>query len=341
MEPISSAVSTPVSFPQQVEAPAAPVESAPQTESASEVGGAEKASPPAEWNGESSFESANSAPPPPLQLQPQSTSSTEPTSGVQPTGGTDRPAPVGQRIGNRTAVQLDGQVMTTDNGGTTWGTGTAPSTIPGANGRDTVTYINGIQNSPANAQNSLRTIESQGGTRAVSLYNASEGMTPLTDTRQTYADRDENAARANGTFQGQSRNAATRSLSDSIVNQLNNTQDPMHLMAHSQGGAITGNALYDARQRLVAQHGEARADEMLSRVQVETFGSAGRNFPNGPQYTHWINAADNVTRGWGPVEATGGRNAIFQRFNYDAPGDPANHNFESVYWRQRQQQFLH
>jgi hypothetical protein len=345
MESIGSATSRPVSIPQPVEAPAAPVESAPQSESAAPVGEAESASPPAEWRGESSFETAQSAPPPQLQLiqggapaadAAQPVSGTEPASGVQPTGGTGRPAPVGQPIGNRGNRELDGQVMTTDNGGTTWGTGTAPGEVPGANGRDTVMYVNGIQNSAADHQNTLRLIEGQGGTRAVGLYNASTSF--LGDTNQTFADRSENTRRANGTFQGQSQNAATRSLSDSIVNHLNNTQDPMHLMAHSQGGVITANALYDARQRLVAQHGEARADEMLGRLQVETFGSAGRNYPNGPQYTHWLNRRDNVTGGMGPTEATGGRGAIFQRFDFDAPG-ATNHNFEAVYWRQRQLQF--
>jgi hypothetical protein len=345
MDAVGSAATRPVVTPQPTQAPAAPAESAPKSESAAPVGGAEKASPPAEWRGESSFESAKSAPQLELiqggaQATPaaQPVSGTEPASGVQPTGSSARPAPVGQPIGNRGNAAMDGQVMTTDNGGMTWGTGTAPGEIPGANGRDTVLYVNGIQNSAADHQNTLRVIEGQGGTRAVGLYNASNNF--FTDTNQTFTDRDENTARAAGTFQGPSRNAATRSLSDSIVNHLNNTQDPLHMMAHSQGGVITANALHDARQRLTAQHGEARADEMLSRLQVETFGSAGRNYPNGPQYTHWINQSDNVTRGMGPTEATGGRGAIFQRFNFDAPGDAANHNFESVYWRQRQQQFV-
>jgi hypothetical protein len=222
---------------------------------------------------------------------------------------------------------MDGQVMTTDGQGTTWGTGVSPSEIPGANGRDNVMWVNGIRTSAADHQNTLRLLEGQGGTRAVGLYNATEGFG--WDALQVRADQRENQQRAEGTWQGQSRNAATRSLSDSIVNHLNN----------SQGGVVTANALYDARQRLTTQHGAERANELMGRLQVETFGGAARNYVDGPQYTHWINQSDNVTGNMGPDERTGGRGAIFRRFNTDAPSDPLNHNFESVYWPERQRQF--
>lgn len=345
MDRIGSAAARPVATPQPTQAPAAPAERAPQSESAAPAGGAERASPPAEWRGESSFETAKSAP----QLQvieggaqaaaaAQPVSGTEPASGVQPAGGPARAAPVGQPIGNRGNPELDGQVMTTDNRGTTWGTGVSPSEIPGANGRENVMFVNGIQNTAADHQDTLRLIEGQGGTRAVGLYNATDGFG--WDALQVRADRAENTQRAAGTWQGQTRNAATRSLSDSIVNHLNNTQDPMHLMAHSQGGVVTANALYDARQRLTQQHGAARADEMMGRLQVETFGGAARNYPDGPQYTHWINNSDTVTgNNLGTDEQHGGRGAIIRRFNTDAAWDPLNHNFATVYWPERQRQF--
>ena len=339
MSSIGPVTARPTASPPPMQAPAAPVERAPQTSQSQKIGpasspagGAEQAGAPAEWRGQSTFEQAGRA------QQPQGVPAAAPQqAAAQPVGAAEEAAPAGRPIGNRTNRELDGQVMTRDNGGTTWGTGVSPSQVPGANGRETVMFVNGISNSAADHQGTLGLIEGQGGTRAVGLYNATEGF--FADTGQVRADQAENTRRAAGTWQGQTANAATRSLSDSIVNHLNGTQDPMHLMAHSQGGLVTANAIYDARQRLTAEHGAERANEMLGRLQVETFGGAARNYADGPQYTHWINQSDNVTGNMGPDARTGGRDAIFRRFNTDAPGDVLNHNFATVYWPERQRQF--
>jgi hypothetical protein len=226
--------------------------------------------------------------------------------------------------------------MTTDNRGTTWGTGVAPGQIPGANGRNTVLWVNGIRTSAADHQGTLQLLEGQGNTRAVGLYNATNGA--LRDTFQVSADRTENAARANGTWRGETQNPATRSLADAIVNHLNTRQEPLHLMAHSQGAVVTSNALFEARRQLETQHGAARANELMGRLQVETFGGAARNYVDGPRYTHWINESDNITGGMGPDARTGGRGATINRFNFDAPDDMANHSFTDVYWPHRQQE---
>jgi hypothetical protein len=287
---------------------------------------------PAEWRGQSSFESGSRTLGFQL-LQGGAQPSTRPA--AQPAA---RPAavPTGVPLNNREGAALDGQLMTRDNRGTTWGTGVSPSQIPGANGRNTVLWVNGIRTSAADHQGTLGLLEQQGNTRAVGLYNATEGG--IRDTLQVSADRGENAQRAAGTWQGPSRNAATRSLSDSIVNHLNTSRDPLQLMAHSQGAVVTSNALYDARQRLTAQHGAAQADQMMGRLQVETFGGAARNYVDGPRYTHWINQSDNVTGNMGPDARTGGRGATINRFNVDAPRDALNHSFTDVYWPHRQAQ---
>ncbi len=341
MAPIGSAALRPAVTPPPQSAPAkvapqAPSSApkvapqAPSTTGSAAAGAAPRAAtPPAEWRGVSSFESG-----------PQRMGLQLLQGGAQAAGrAATRPgaaAPTGQPIGNRENAAMDGQLMTTDNRGTTWGTGVAASQVPGANGRETVMWVNGIRTSAADHQDTLRMLEQQGGTRAVGLYNATEGM--LRDTLQVSADRNENTQRAAGTFQGPSRNAATNSLADSLVNHLNTSQEPLHLMAHSQGGVVTANALYQARQRLEQQHGAARADEMMGRLNVETFGGAARNYVDGPRYTHWINDSDNVTGNMGPDAQTGGRGATINRFNVDANRDPLNHSFTDVYWPHRQQQ---
>jgi len=242
--------------------------------------------------------------------------------------------PTGRPVAGQTNAALDGHLTTTQNNGTEYGTGVAAGSIPGANGRKNVMYVNGVQNSPQDAQGSMRNIEQTTGERAVGLYNATDSV--RADFWQSHVDRNENTARANGTWTGQSANAATRSLSDSIVNHLNNQQGDLHIMAHSQGGVITANALYDARQRLTQQHGAAEADRMMQRLNVETFGGASQNYPDGPRYTHWINDSDRVTiePGLGTDPAHGGRGAQFRHFNDRSTW--TGHNFNDVYLPNRQ-----
>jgi hypothetical protein len=335
MAPVGAAALRPVVTPRPPVAPAEAPARAPQG-SVRGIGASARTAPQvAQWGGQSSFEDGASR----LRLQLlRGGAETAPLArpSAQPVARQAPAAPVGERIGNRGNLAMDGQLMTTADGGTTWGTGVAPSQIPGANGRGTVLWVNGINTSAADHQGTLGMLEQNAGVRAVGLYNATQGT--IRDTLQVRADRNENAQRAAGTWQGPSQNAATRSLSDAIVNHLTTSQEPLHLMAHSQGALVTANALYDVRQRLTAQHGAERANEMMGRLQVETFGGAARNYVDGPNYTHWINTGDNVTGGMGPDERTGGRGATFRRFNFDAPGDALNHNFQSVYWPERQRQ---
>lgn len=332
MAPVNAAALRSVIAPRTQPAPAEVAPQAPRSERSTAAGASTRPTLPAEWRGQSSFESGSRSLG--FQLlqggaQPATRPATQPAT---------RPAavPTGVPVGNRDNAAMDGQLMTRDNQGTTWGTGVAPSQIPGANGRDTVLWVNGIRTSAADHQATLGLLEQQGNTRAVGLYNATEGG--LRDTLQVSADRGENAQRAAGTWQGQSRNAATRSLADSIVSHLNTSREPLQLKAHSQGAVVTANALYAARDQLVAQHGAARANEMMGRLQVETFGGAARNYVDGPQYTHWINESDNVTGSMGPDAQTGGRGATINRFNVDPPGASLNHSFTDVYWPHRQQQ---
>jgi len=61
---------------------------------------------------------------------------------------------------------------------------------------------------------------------------------------------------------------------------------PLILEAHSQGGAITSAALMEVYR--------ANPNADLSKITVNTYGSAGINFPPGPRYTHYVIAGDPV-----------------------------------------------
>jgi len=61
---------------------------------------------------------------------------------------------------------------------------------------------------------------------------------------------------------------------------------PLRIEAHSQAGAITSAALMELYRR------DPKLD--LSQITVNTYGSAGTQFPPGPQYTHYVIAGDPV-----------------------------------------------
>jgi hypothetical protein len=74
----------------------------------------------------------------------------------------------------------------------------------------------------------------------------------------------------------------------------------VHLVAHSQGAAVTARALTQVRSDLIKKLGSASAaDQELHNVKVETFAGAAWNYPDGPQYRHYINEADVVPQVFG------------------------------------------
>jgi len=108
----------------------------------------------------------------------------------------------------------------------------------------------------------------------------------------------------------QDTNPASTALAETIMQDLE-AGEPVHLVAHSQGALITSSALGQVQEQLTEAHGAERAEELMSTIQVETFGGAATSYPYGPQYVHYVNEDDFVpmTFGLGSIEDPAERQA--------------------------------
>ncbi len=140
-------------------------------------------------------------------------------------------------------------------------------------------FINGILSSPAGFISSLEQISAAWGSeKVVGLYNGSESLIP--DVIQAYDDK----IQALGLERTFTRNPAVESLKE-LIRQNAHGDRKLELVAHSQGSAIVSAALSDLYRE---------NPDLITFVEVTTFGAFGTNFPPGPIYHHYIHARDLV-----------------------------------------------
>ena len=222
-------------------------------------------------------------------------------------------------------------------GGQTFPPGTALSDIPGVTPRnnpnptETFIYVNGIQNTKDQQFNSMQAIADRTGAKVVGIHNATEGM--VADLAQCVKDKLDKG-----------HNPAVDSMADTVYSELKAGRS-VHLFAHSQGALVTSRALNDVANRLRIEDGMSRADveRLLSNVKVETFGGAAANFPDGPQYVHYVNNKDIVPTWFGQGNGkgkddewvrNGGRGAVIHRFEHGS-GITGAHGLGDAYLPQR------
>lgn len=211
----------------------------------------------------------------------------------------------------------------------------SPSQVPAIypSGRNwtgkTIIHINGIQNTKDAQYGALQHTANTTGARVIGIHNATEGY--RADIGQTLGDRE---------WKGE--NKAVETLADTVYNEI--TAAPprsVHLMAHSQGAAVTSYGLHKAKERLQNEGGytEGQAEALLRElVKVETFGGAAYQYPDGPQYVHYINKSDIVTGDLGLLYDTrvrhAGADAVWKVFDHDTGWNDlpqANHSYANVY----------
>ena len=222
-------------------------------------------------------------------------------------------------------------------GGQTFPPGTPLSDIPGVTPRnnpnptETFIYVNGIQNTKDQQFNSMQAIADRTGAKVVGIHNATEGM--VADLAQSVKDKLDKG-----------HNPAVDSMADTVYSELKAGRS-VHLFAHSQGALVTSRALNDVANRLRIEDGMSKADveRLLSKVKVETFGGAAANFPDGPQYVHYVNNKDIVPTWFGQGNGTGkddewlrngGRGAVIHRFEHGS-GITGAHGLGDAYLPQR------
>lgn len=215
-------------------------------------------------------------------------------------------------------------------GGRTYSPSTSLSAVQavtprnGVTSDETIVYVNGINTTRDAQLNSLQQIADRTGARVVGIHNATQGAT--LDIIQSIGDTLDIG-----------RNPAVDTLASTVYDEITAGRN-VHLMAHSQGGLITSRALTDVRNRLILEDGLStrEAERVLSRVKVETFGGAAANYPDGPQYVHYVNRLDPVPGlfGLGPFAnplVHPGRGAVTHRFTstHDV------HGFDDTYLSRR------
>jgi|GEM_PF-671166 len=115
-----------------------------------------------------------------------------------------------------------------------------------------------------------------------------------------------------GLFPGQVNNTLRQVLMDALTQHK-----PLWLRANSQGAAELAQALYAVRHQLEQVLAADRVDKIMSLFQVETAGSASPDFPDGPQYVHYVNLQDPVSRYLGLLSTAShpGRGAVIACFD--------------------------
>jgi hypothetical protein len=222
-------------------------------------------------------------------------------------------------------------------GGQTFAPGTPLKDIPGVtpknnpNPKSTILYVNGINTTKEAQSNSLQAIADKADARVIGIHNATEGM--ATDLVQCVKDKLDKG-----------KNPAVDTLADTLYTEIKAGRD-VHLMAHSQGGLISSRALGDVYKRLRIEDGMApeKARELMGKINVETFGAAAMNYPDGPNYVHYVNRGDPVPGlfGLGPVAdkwnpaVDGGKGSKVHHFNEFKLNPIDAHHFESIYLQER------
>jgi len=201
----------------------------------------------------------------------------------------------------------------------------------GVRNNETIIYTNGILNDTATQAKDLQSIANATGSKVVGVRNATQGA--FGDLTQCLGDK----ARLGN-------NKAAETLKFQILNELYKGHD-VHLMGHSQGGLITARALFDVRDSLKAQgKSDAEVKNIMSRIQVETFGAASHSYPDGPKYDHYVNNTDLVPASFGLGTALDknnktlhpGEGANVHYFTDFKPNPMDDHNFADLYLKHRE-----
>ncbi len=145
-------------------------------------------------------------------------------------------------------------------------------------------YVNGMNCSLSSQMKSLQEIANTTGHEVIGIHNATEGF--IKDVGQCITDK-----------MNIGNNGAHKTLTDTIYNHIKSKPDePLNIVAHSQGGIITSRALRDVKNRLRLEDGlsSQQATNAMKNIRVQTAGAAAVNYTDGPQYLHHVNTRDPV-----------------------------------------------
>lgn len=166
-------------------------------------------------------------------------------------------------------------------------TGTRPNNGRALQGK--ALYVNGM-NTPLSSQaKSMQHIANSTGKEVIGIHNATHGF--LRDGLECTTDK-----------MNVFNNGSHRTLTEAIYQHVKTRpNEPLDLVAHSQGGIITSRALHDVKNRLRREDGLSKpeVEQALSNVRIQTAGAAAVSYPTGPKYLHHVNTKDMVPQTFG------------------------------------------
>ncbi|MEZ0311733.1 MAG: hypothetical protein ACAI38_08155 [Myxococcota bacterium] len=180
-------------------------------------------------------------------------------------------------------------------------------------GAEQVIFVNGMRTRPAPFMENMRAVaESADGCVVHGIYNGSRGGGR--DVIRGYNDH-------------------LRARQNPAVVQLARTFEramvrghALHVIAHSQGAAVTAEALRLASNSVAGRFPPHVVEKGLASFRIETHGAAGCRFIDGPRYVHYINTEDPVPHfsGLAPGLCLShlhhpGRGAVMRYFTYVEP----------------------
>ncbi|MBZ4418434.1 hypothetical protein [Myxococcus sp. RHSTA-1-4] len=207
----------------------------------------------------------------------------------------------------------------------------AVTPLDNPNPSKSILYVNGIMTPMEGQLREMQSIADTADARVIGIHNATQGL--VTDLAQCVGDKLDKG-----------HNPAVDTLADTVYNELKAGRE-VHLMGYSQGGLITARALFDVQRRLRIEDGmsKAQTEQLMSRLNVETFGAASTRYPDGPRYVHYINDADPVptlTGLGGSIDPLAflkdaGKGAVVHRFTDGNLNPISNHMLDTLYMKHR------
>ena len=172
-------------------------------------------------------------------------------------------------------------------------------------------YVNGVNTSPKAHCNTLRMLRDMTCGKVIGVMNSSESL--MVDAIRTADARDMIRNEIGGgpprTYAGFT--PSVKTLHDIMVAEAA-ANKPVDLYAHSEGGAITSLAAIRAK----AQLKKLALEGNIKNLNITSMGSAAPEWPDGPNYTHYIHLQDVVpnTLGLGDAAKRPGAGAKLIRF---------------------------
>lgn len=204
-----------------------------------------------------------------------------------------------------------------------------------------ILYVNGIWTDAEGQRKACQDLANATGVEVVALHNSTELR--RTDLRNENQVKD--LFQCVGDKLDWGKNPAVDNIARTVEESVRKGE-VINVIGHSHGALELSRALRHAERDLM-RGGMSRREvqeRMHTYVHAVSIGGAGMTWPDGPQYTHYVNTKDLVPMktgvGGNPFKATHGRDAHVVKFTEDRGSIKENHSVPLYAQRLRDEHFL-